>query len=270
MRGIALDVNAGLAVVKRDFKLALSYRLRFATQLLSVFFSLTLFYYLSRLVQVPVFESHDAYYAFAVVGLIILQVLNSTLASPPGSLRQELVAGTFERIVLSPFGAVGGAISMMVFPFVYALVTGIAMLGFASLVFGLDVAWATVPLVIPVAALGALSFAPFGVALLAMVLVVKQVASGTTWIIAGISLIAGLYFPVTYLPDWIEWASDVQPFTPAVELMRNLLVGTELTDPVWLDVGRMAGFAVVLLPLSVWTLKKAIRTSRRRGTIIEY
>lgn len=270
MREVVLDVNAGLAVVRRDFKLALSYRLRFATQLLSAFFSLTLFYYLSRLVQVEAFESPDAYYAFAVVGLIILQVLNSTLASPPGLLRQELVAGTFERIVLSPFGAVGGAIAMMIFPFLYSLVTGIVMLGFAALAFGLDVEWATVPLVVPVAALGAMSFAPFGVGLLAMVLVVKQVAAGTTWIIAGISLIAGLYFPVTLLPDWIEWASDVQPFTPAVELLRHLLVGTDLTDPLWLDLARLAGFAAVLLPLSVLTLRAAIRTSRRRGTIIEY
>lgn len=270
MRSIVLDVNAGLAVVKRDFKLALSYRLRFVAQLLSAVFSLTLFYYLSRLVGTNLFESPDAYYAFAVIGLIILQVLNSTIATPPGTLRQELVAGTFERIVLSPFGAVGTAISMMVFPFFYSLVTGIGMLGFASLAFGVDVEWVTVPLVIPVAVLAALSFAPFGVALLAMVLVVKQVAAGTTWIIAGISLIAGLYFPVTVLPGWIEWASDVQPFTPAVELMRNLLVGTELTDPVWLDLLRLTGFAAVLLPLSVWTLQTAIRTSRRRGTIIEY
>ena len=270
MRELTLDLGAGLAVVKRDLRLALSYRLRFVAQLLSAFFSLTLFYYISRLVRVDAFESADTYYAFAVIGLVILQVLNSTLASPPGALRQELVAGTFERIVLSPFGPVGGMIAMMVFPFVYALVTGLVMLGFAAAVFGLGVEWATVPAVIPVAALGALSFAPFGMLLLAMVLVVKQVAAGTTWIIAGISLIAGLYFPVALLPDWIEWASEVQPFTPAVELMRNLLVGTPLSDPVWLHLLRMGGFAAVMLPASVWVLGRAVRTSRRRGTIIEY
>lgn len=267
---VALDVGAGWAIVRRDFKLALSYRLRFFTQLLSGFFSLTLFYYISRLVQVEVFESPDAYYAYAVIGLVILQVLNSTLATPPAGMRQELVAGTFERMVLSPFGPVGGAVSMLVFPFVYALIMAVAMLAFASLVFGLDVHWSTVPLVVPVAMLGALSFAPFGILMLAMVLVVKQVAAGTTWIIAGISLIAGLYFPVTLLPDWVQWMSEVQPFTPAVELMRNLLVGTALSDPVWLHLARMAGFAAILLPGGIWVLQKAVRTSKRRGTIIEY
>jgi ABC-2 type transport system permease protein len=270
MTELRATLDAGLAVITRDFKIALSYRLQFIAQLLTAFFSLTLFYYISRLVQVGAFESPDAYYAFVVVGLISLQVLNSTLQTPPGTVRQQLVAGTFERIVLSPFGAVAGVGSTLIFPFVYALTTGLAMLGFASLVFGVPVEWSTAPLVIPLAVLGALSFAPFGLLLLSVVLVVKEALGGATFIVAGISLIAGLYFPVTLLPDWIEWASDVQPFTPALDLMRNVLVGTPLSESAWLGVAKLAGFAAVLLPISVLALRAGIYAGRKRGTIIEY
>jgi ABC-2 type transport system permease protein len=270
MSELRATLDAGFAVVTRDFKTALSYRVRFVTQLLSAFFSLTLFYYISRLVRVGAFESPDAYYAFVVVGLISLQVLNSTLMTPPNSIRQQLVAGTFERIVLSPFGAVAGVASSLVFPFVYALTTGLAMLGFASLVFDVPVEWATAPLVIPLAVLGALSFAPFGLLLLAVVLVVKEALGGATFIVAAISLIAGLYFPVTLLPDWIEWTSDVQPFTPALDLMRNALVGTPLSESVWLSLAKLAGFAAALVPLSVLALKAGVNAGRKRGTIIEY
>ena len=72
------------------------------------------------------------------------------------------------------------------------------------------------------------------------------------------------------LPDWIEWTSDVQPFTPAVDLLRHLLIGIPLEDSAWSDVLRMAGFAAVLLPLSALALVAAIKTSRKRGTILEY
>jgi ABC-2 type transport system permease protein len=267
---VSAVVHASLAVVRRDLQLALSYRARFLTGLLGTFFSLTLFYYLSRLVQVSAFDSPDAYYAFAVVGLVTLQLLNSILLTPPLALRQELLAGTFERIALSPFGPVGTTASMLVFPFAYALVLGVAMLAFAGLAFGVDVRWETLPLVVPVAAMAGLSFAPFGVLLLAGVLMAKQAAGGTTWIVAGVSLIGGLYFPVALLPGWIEWASEVQPFTPGVDLMRSVLVGTPLTDPAWLDVARMLGFAAALVPLSLWALSAAVRVTRRRGTIIEY
>src|SRR6266508_3318008 len=124
-----------MAVVRRDLHTALSYRFWLVTQLLGAFFSLTLFFYVSRLVRVSTFESPDAYYAFVVVGLLILQVLNFVLQGPAGRLRHEMVAGTLERLATSPFGAAGALTSSLVFPLVNALVLGTAMLGFAALVF---------------------------------------------------------------------------------------------------------------------------------------
>jgi ABC-2 type transport system permease protein len=264
------DLGAAAAVIRRDLLLTLSYRARFASHLLALFFSLTLFHFISRLVSVSSFASHDAYYAFAVVGLITLQVLNSTLNVPPGSLRQELVAGNFERFVLSPMGALRGMIAMLLFPFLYALVSAILMLVFAGVVFSVGLHWATLPLIVPVGLLGALSFAPFGVLFLAGVLLAKQAISGATFVVAGISLIAGLYFPVSLLPKWMRWMADVQPFTPAVDLMRHVLMGTQLHEGLGAELAKMVGFTAVLLPLSVWALAAALRLSRRRGTILEY
>jgi ABC-2 type transport system permease protein len=185
-------------------------------------------------------------------------------------VRQELIAGTFERLYLSPFGAVGALVSTLLFPFVFALASAIVMLVFAGLVYGLDLEWGTAALAIPLSAAGALAFMPFGILLVAAVIVVKQAATGTTWVIASISLIAGLYFPVALLPDWIEWASDVQPFTPATELLRHVLVGTPLMHSAGVDLLKLVGFTAVLLPLSVWLLQLALRFSRRRGTLMEY
>lgn len=229
-------------------------------------------YYFSRLVGggVKPFTGPDDYYAYAVIGLVILAVLNSTLAGPPGLVRAELMAGTFERLYLSPFGAVGALSSTLLFPFVFALVSAIVMLSFAGIVFGLNIEWDTAALAIPLAAAGALAFTPFGIILLALVVVIKQAASGTTWVIAGISLVSGLYFPVTLLPDWIQWASDVQPFTPATELLRHVLVGTPLTHSAGVQLLKIAGFTAVLVPSSVWLLHRALEFSRRRGTLIEF
>ena len=270
MRAAVTYADAALAVMTRDFRLATSYRMSFATRIVGSFFSLTLFYYLSRLVRVETFASPDAYYAFVVVGLVILQVLHSGLLTPPGGLRQELVTGTFERLVVSPFGAVGGVFAMLLFPLAYALVAGFVMLAFAALVFGMPVEWSTAPLAVPAALLGALAFAPFGVLIAASVMVMKQALAGTAFILAGISLIGGLYFPVALLPDWIEWTAHVQPFTPAVDLLRHLLVGYDTIDPVWLAVSKLVGFTAVLLPISLWALTAALRHSRRRGTVTEY
>lgn len=265
-----LELTAALAYMRRDITVFLSYRLRFITQLLGSFFSITLFHFLSRLIHAKPFESPDAYYAYAVVGLLILAVLNSTLLTPPTMVRQELVAGTFERIYVSPFGPIGGLISMLLFPFAYALITAIALLAFAGIVFGLPVHWSTVALALPLGALGAASFLPFGVLLLALVIVAKQVAAGTTWIVAGISLIAGLYFPVSLLPGSIRWLSHVQPFTPATELLRHVMINGAPHVDVAGDLAKLVGFTVVLVPPAVWVLGRALQFGRRRGTLVEY
>jgi len=264
----ALASAAG-AICKRDWLIFCSYRSRFVTSFFTVAVSLTLFYYVSRLVTSPRFASPDEYYAFVVVGVVIFGVLTSTLATPIGTLRAELQAGTFERMVVSPFGPVRCIASLLIFPLLLAIVLGLLSIAYAAIVFGLEPRWSTAPAAIPIAVVGAAAFAPFGLTMAAAVVLFKQTNAGATFFMAGVTLLAGVYFPVELLPDWIEWASAVQPFTPAVDLLRNTLVGTPLPDPLWLELGKLAGFAVGLLPLSCLLLRAAVARSRRRGTIIE-
>lgn len=262
--------GGGLGICQRDWRIFISYRVRFLTALLSAFFSLALFYYISRLVQVSSFGSSDDYYAFVVVGLIILQVITSTFHTPPIQLQQELYAGTFERLVTSPFGPVASICSMLLFPFVYSLVIAVMMVAAASTIFGLPVEWSTAALALPVATLGTLAFSCFGLALAGVALLVKQATAGANWILAGITLVSGLYFPVSLLPGWIEWTSAVQPFTPTVDLLRNVLVGTPLDGGAWMKALKVAAFAAVLMPAALMILTACVNASRRRATILEY
>ncbi len=210
-----LPVCAAVAgVVRRDARLYFSYRTAFLGQCFALAFSVTLFYYVSRLVAVDSFGSPDRYFAFVVVGLVILQAITGTLGILPFVVRQELLTGTFERIVLSPFGAVAAVLSMIVFPFLRAVLFGVLMLLFA--------------------------------------------------------LVAGLYFPVALLPDWIEWASYVQPFTPAVDLLRHVLIGTALTQSALVEAARLAGFATLLVPVGVLAVAQALRFGQRTGTVCEF
>jgi ABC-2 type transport system permease protein len=264
-----LHLDAATAILKRDVVVFLSYRVQFFTTVLSSFFTITIFHYVSQLVNVPTFGSPDDYYAFVVVGLVVLQVLQSTM-NVAMTVRGELVAGTLERILMSPFGVVRGIAAMLIFPFIMAMLTATATLFLASTVYGLPVKWGTAWLAVPVGFLGAVCFAAFGLFFAALVLMFKQTLMGTSFVIAIISLVAGFYFPVALLPDWIEWASDAQPFTPAVDLMRHLLVGTPLTDEALTEVTRLAVFALAMMPPAFVLLQKSVNIGRARGTIMEY
>jgi len=261
--------RAFLAVLRRDLAIYMSYRMRFLSQAASTLFSLVLFYYVSRLVHVGGFSSPDKYYAFVVVGLSLLGVIYSCFATP-GLVRQELVAGTLDRLVLSPFGAVRSIIAMTLFPLAYASVLATLSLALACAVFGLQLHWSTVPLSVPVVGLTLLAFLPFGLLFAALTVVVKQENVGTNWVVAILALIGGLYFPISLLPHWVQLAGKLQPFTPATEVLRHLLVNSPLSASISSSLLKLAVFAAVLLPVSIYALAAAVRTGQRRATIIEY
>lgn len=260
--------RAFVAVMRRDLHVFLSYRTRLVSQALSSIFGLTLFYYVSRLVHVAGFTA-ASYFGFVVVGLALVTVLYSCF-SVAEIVRQELVAGTFERLLLSPFGAIRSMVAMTMFPLMYAFVMAAITLGVGWAVFGLQLHWATVPLSIPAMCLALLAFMPFGLLFAALTVSTKQGSVGTSWVIALISIVGGLYFPVTLLPEWVQTAAKLQPFTPATEVLRHLLVGSPQSTSTGTAVAKLLAFAAVLLPASLFALYHAIRVGQRRGTIIEY
>lgn len=267
---LRLRMAAAAGVCQRDFALFRTYRMRLLTTMCTTAFSLTMFYYISRLVDSRAVGTPSRYYAYVVVGIVILGVLTGTLVTPVMTLRQELLTGTFERMVLSPFGPVLSILSLTLFPLLLALVLGLFTIAFAGVAFGLSLHWATAALAIPVALLGAVAFAPFGLVVAIGVILFKQTRSGTTFIVTAITVVSGIYFPTVLLPDWIRWLADIQPFTPGVDLLRHVLIATPLRESVATTMLKLIVFPAVMLPVSLWSLRRAIESARRNGTVIEY
>jgi ABC-2 type transport system permease protein len=266
---VPAPVDAMLAILRRDAIVFVSYRGRFASQTLALVFNLALFFYLSHIISISAFHSSSAYFSYVVVGLAILQVLIATLGQAPTTLRQELVSGSFEPIVLSPLGPVWGTVGLLLFPAVVSFVSAVLMLLFGVLLFGLQLKL-TALAAIPVALVASVAFMPFGLLLCAATVAVKQVLSGAQFIVAGLALVGGLYFPISILPEWIRWTSEVQPLTPAADVLRHLLTGSALRQSLLEDIAKLVGFAAVGFPLALALLGRSIAYSRRRGTIIEY
>jgi len=261
--------DAMWGIMRRDAILFVSYRTQLVSQFLGPLFSIALFYYISRLLTAKTFHSPGGYFGFVIVGLVIVEILTLSLGIMPGSVRQELISGTIERFLVSAHGPINGILGTMAFPLCNAFFSGILTLGLAAVIFGLPLA-ATSFLAIPVALLGVIAFMPFAFFLVALVMAFKQAASATQFIVAGIAIVGGLYFPVSVLPGWIRWMSEVQPFTPATDLLRHLLVDSPLVHPAGVELLKLVGFSVVLLPAGFMLLRASIRYGQRSGTIAEY
>ena len=253
-----LWLDAMWGIIRRDAILFVSYRTQLVSEVLGPLFAIALFYYISQLLTVKTVHSSGGYFGYVIVGLVIVEILTLSLGLMPVSVRQELVSGTIERFLVSAHGPVNGIIGTMLFPLFNAFLSGVLTLVLATVIFGLPLA-ATSFLAIPVAVIGVIAFMPFSVALVAIVLAFKQVAGASQFIVSGIAIVGGLYFPIAVLPEWIRWASEAQPFTPATDLMRHLLVGAPLAHPAALELLKLVAFSVALLPVAFMLLRASIR-----------
>ncbi|MFJ8333873.1 ABC transporter permease [Streptomyces sp. NPDC094437] len=58
-------------------------------------------------------------------------------------------------------------------------------------------------------------------------------------------LLSSAFVPVDAMPGWFQPVAQYQPFTPAIETLRGLLLGSGIGDNGWLAVGWCVGLAVL-------------------------
>ncbi|WP_330461593.1 ABC transporter permease [Streptomyces sp. NBC_00820] len=58
-------------------------------------------------------------------------------------------------------------------------------------------------------------------------------------------LLSSTFVPIDAMPGWFQPIAEYQPFTPAIETLRGLLLGTEIGNNGWLAVGWCLGLAVL-------------------------
>ncbi|WP_405726692.1 ABC transporter permease [Streptomyces sp. NBC_01537] len=58
-------------------------------------------------------------------------------------------------------------------------------------------------------------------------------------------LISSAFIPADTMPGWFQPIAEYQPFTPAIETLRGLLLGTEIGNNWWIAILWCAGLAVL-------------------------
>ncbi|MEU8957620.1 ABC transporter permease [Streptomyces sp. NPDC048518] len=58
-------------------------------------------------------------------------------------------------------------------------------------------------------------------------------------------LISSAFVPVDAMPGWFQPIAEYQPFTPAIETLRGLLLASEIGNNGWLTIGWCVGLAVL-------------------------
>lgn len=256
-----------MAVAKKDFRTAISYRVGFISGVVASFWGLIAFRFVSKLVNSGQFAgSTVSYFRFTVVGLLFASILQPTAIGTSTSARNEQVQGTLEYMASQPVRRLYLGFSWSAYGLLQSTVIAAVVL-VLTIPIGFSVTHVNVPVVLLSILLSILVFAAVGNAGAALVIVVQQGSTIVAGVLSIVGVVSGTLFPITELPSWLQFVAHLSPLTYALDALRSATLADQPPTSYTRDLLVLVGFAVVLLPLSAWVLERAFRVARRRGTL---
>ncbi len=263
-----------LAFLQRDWRIERSYRLAFLLQLGQMLFSAGVFYFLGELVNGLDLRGLRAYggdyFAFVLIGLAMRGYFSTALNGFSQSIRTEQTTGTLEAMLTTParlesliFGAAGWAYLMT------TLQLGL-YLGLGAALGRLHLAQANLGAAALTLALSLVTYSSLGVLAASFIMLYKR-GNPVTWIFQAVSdFLGGMYYPVEVLPSLLQAAAAFLPVTYSLRAMRLSLLQNAPWSALWPDLGALAGFALLSLPLGAAAFRYAVRRARVEGSLVGY
>jgi ABC-2 type transport system permease protein len=256
---------------RRDLYIAKSYRTPAIIEVVQALFGTAMFYYVARFVDSPelrqTLPQSGGYFAFALVGFVFLDYLNAALDTFDHSLEEARDTGTLEHLLVTQTSLPAILAGSALYPFAATTLRIGVYIAWGALFFGFPLQSANWPAVFLVLFISLLAFSGLGILSASYLLLFKR-GNPAKWLILGISSVAGgMLFPVSILPEWLQFLARLNPITYALDAMRGALLGAIHIREIVRPLGILLLFAAILLPLSMLAFSAALRRTKSTGTL---
>jgi ABC-2 type transport system permease protein len=262
------------AFIKRDYLTNVSYRASFAMQFVGILFQVAVFYFISQVFGSAVSPTMQAYggsyFAFLLVGTCFSDYLGLSLHAFSSNIRESQSNGTLELMLLSPTRLSNLLLSSSLWGYLFTSVRVAVYLVAGVIVFGVRLESANPLAALATFLLSVVCFASLGIISASFVVVLKR-GDPITWLVGSASgLLAGVYYPVEVLPDWLQVGSALLPMTYSLNAMRLALLRGFTIAEIAPYLITLALFTLVLLPLGLWSFRSAIRRAKMQGSLAQF
>ncbi|MFD8635223.1 ABC transporter permease [Streptomyces sp. NPDC059533] len=187
----------------------------------------------------------SAYIAYIVPGLLLMTIGSTTIGtavSVANDMNEGIIARFRTMAIHRPSVLVGHVIGS-----VLQSIASVVLVGLVGLAIGFRATDATA--LEWLAAFGllvlfALAFTWIAVGM-GLISPNAEAASNNAMPMILLPLLSSAFVPVGSMPGWFQPIAEYQPFTPAIETLRGLLLGSEIGNNGWLAVAWCAGLTVL-------------------------
>lgn len=260
--------------IKRDWWIESSYRLAFFLQFIGIFFSVTMFYFISLLFGESASQyltRYNAdYFSFVLIGIAFSSYLSVGISGFSNSIRQAQTTGTLEAMLTTP--ARGGTIifSSSLWQYIITTIRVLVYLLIGVLFMHVSFRNANILSALVIIILSIFAFSSIGIVAASFIMVLKR-GDPITWIITSFSsLLGGVYYPVDLLPPALQWLAFLIPITYTLDAMRLALLNGYTLSQLQTQILALLAFCIILIPVSFISFRFAVRKAKTDGSLTHY
>ncbi len=192
---------------------------------------------------------------------IIFEILTETVA-------WERWEGTIEYTFMAPLSRPIHLFGMGAFAIAYGVIRAVLLFGVVALFFNLELAGANFVAALIVLLVASISFIGIGMMTAVLPLISPEKGTQLGFVAQGLLLVvSGVYYPVSVLPEWMQWLSVISPATYALEGIRAAIIdGAGVTD-MWQYIWPLIIIGIVSIPLGLEVFRRGERYAKKHGKL---
>ena len=183
--------------------------------------------------------SNAAYFVPSILAMALMQ-LGVFASIPLVSQREKQI---LKRLAATPLSRITFVSANVVMRLLIAALQTVLIVGIGAWLFGVTIV-GNVLLVVGFIALGALTFLAIGYIIAAWARTEETANAGTSIVQFPLMFLSGIFFPISFMPEWLQPVAAAMPLTYLADALRQTMVGG----------AAYASLGVDALVLGVWMI----------------
>jgi ABC-2 type transport system permease protein len=203
-----------------------------------------------------------------LIGAVIWSYLGLIFEIVTETVAWERWEGTIEYTFMAPLSRPAHLLGMGAFAVLYGVLRTVLLFGSVALF--LDIHFDSPDFAAAAVVLAISSFSFIGIGMMTAVLPLISPEKGTQlgFIAQGLLLVvSGVYYPVTVLPQWMQWLSVISPATYTLEGTRKAIIDGASVADVWGDIWPLIVIGVIAIPVGLLVFRRGEQYAKRHGRL---
>jgi ABC-2 type transport system permease protein len=203
-----------------------------------------------------------------LIGAVVWSYLGLVFEIETETVAWERWEGTIEYTFMAPLSRPAHLLGMGAFAVIYGVLRTVLLFGLVAAVLHVHFGHPDFLAAALVLAVSSLSFVGIGMMTAVLPLVSPEKGTQLGFIAQGLLLVvSGVYYPVSVLPQWMQWISVVSPATYTLDGARRAVLDGAGPVAVWGDIWPLILTGVIAIPLGLYVFSRGERYAKRHGRL---